>query len=322
MGLAAKVNPGFANFDKPARLAVPIFILTLGGFGFIAYNLSRQCQFVGGSKSATIRFNLIPMLYWEFQREVYENSGSSQRFCIRGGMETVPTASNNEMASQVCELPTAEQFRTAGMSDVTDCTPYWPESPIGNWGRDLSPCARGLGPATDGTTTATAGSPFTCPQRCGLAHGSDINAPSANARTSHYNEKFEYVAGMTKTFFMDYYTEYSVCPQPLEYVGQALAYVVYVELLLTAIIGGLLITCGAVKARPGVAKEDASLMRVLKSAEGVQADVIKLRSDLNKLKPQMGVPAEKPNGTSTNKVTPATPPEVDESGVEIPAQSA
>ena len=69
-------------------------------------------------------------------------------------------------------------------------------------------------------------------------------------------------------------------------------------MFVTILVCGLLIGTGAVKAKDGIDKKDATLMNVIKSADGMQANILALKSQIKGLEDKYGS-LQKQLGTTT-----------------------
>jgi hypothetical protein len=273
MGIAEKVNPGFAYFDKPWLLALFVAPLTLaGGVGLLLFfqtSCTSVCALEERDAYTLTRINEAITLWRDITKPPCNERDCSfasfeADFCIYSGrnfiLRDTACASSacgvaQEISEGICQIASdkvmfkagygPQQYKhpkSGGSVDVSGF--HWCD---GSWEREngfyttRSPTPPWCGRSIDGTT---------------------VTDPVTGV----------YLSGNSLTFNLHYHyrreTCKAICPSFFEAFSDANANLKYVELIMTAIIALILIPAGIVKARPGNDK-DATIGSVIRSTDGM-----------------------------------------------------
>ena len=266
MGIAEKVNPGFAYFDKPWLLALFVAPLTLaGGVGLLLFfqtSCTSVCALEERDAYTLTRINEAINLYRDIVQPPCNDRDCSfstfkADFCIYSGRRLTirdTAVGSEEISEDLCQMGSDDNFITAGYGPqrykhnnggIVDASGlHWCD---GSWEREngfyttRNPTPPGCGRSIDGTT---------------------VTDPVTG----------RYLSGNSVTFNLHYHyrreTCKAICPSFFEAFSDANANLKYVELIMTAIIALILIPAGIVKARPGNDK-DATIGSVIRSTDGM-----------------------------------------------------
>ena len=267
MGIAEKINPGFAYFDKPWLLALFVAPLTLaGGVGLLLFfqtSCTTVCTLDESDAYTLTRINEAITLWRDIIKPPCNERDCSfasfeADFCIHSARNFIirNTAVGQEISEGICQMASDEKMAGAGYGEQQYEHPdsggsvsvsgfHWCD---GDWEREngfyttRNPTPPGCGSSIDGTT---------------------VTDPVTG----------EYVSGNSVTFNLHYHyrreTCNAVCPTVFEAFSDANANLKYIELIVTAIIALILVPTGIIKAKSEVFKKDATVGSVIRSADGM-----------------------------------------------------
>ena len=224
MGLAEKVNPGFAYFDKPWLLAILILPLTLAGTGGVFYTLydsgTTTCTVEGAYETKTGNMDQQIEFYNQVMVTPKVLSGTNvalrlaadprskveytATYCVDFAREPIAMVGSMqngryEIQDMVCRFPSPQQLQAAGY-EMKWCPGQWESE------------------STMYETTHKSA------ERCGGAWGGKTK----------FKDNLEVLSGPSKPFSVQATWEARTCtttyPTAGDSLGQTLGYTLYIEM--------------------------------------------------------------------------------------------